>query len=58
MAGAADSWDISVVYNLAVTYARLQDAEAASVALDRLMTLGYDQALLDRDANFDGLYSR
>ena len=57
-ADAAASEDISVVYNLAVTHARLRDGEAASAALDRLMALGYTRALLDLDANFDGLYSR
>jgi adenylate cyclase len=49
--------DIDVVYNAAVAYSRLGEAELALIMVEKLRSLGYAESLLALDANFDGLYS-
>ena len=47
--------DLDVVYDVAVSYARLGDVENAQAQLDTLVSLGYPTELIARDANFDGV---
>jgi tetratricopeptide (TPR) repeat protein len=52
---AAGEGDMNVVYDAAVSFARLGEIEHARYELERLVGLGYPRELIGRDANFDGI---